>query len=189
MKRLDLRLILSGAFAVLAAAVLACGGPLALGGPTPSYDPIPVSTEAIGSLKDKFNSLGAASGEVTVAITESELTSFIDEQLAAQPDNAFSNPQVYLRDGKIRLYGIVTTESFTANALVVMNASIVDNQMQVAIESADFGPVPAPQDTLSALTSTINDKLLSLFSGLPTGVGIKNITIADGNLTLTMTVK
>jgi len=189
MKNVDVRLILSGAFAVLAAAMLACGGPLALGGPTPTYEPIPVSTEAIGSLKDKFDSLGAASGEVTVSITESELTSFIDEQLAAQPDTAFSDPQVYLRDGKIRLYGTVTTESFTANALITMNASIVDNRMQVAIESADFGPVPAPQDLLNSLTTTINDKLLSLFSGLPTGVGIKSIAIADGSLTLTAVVK
>ncbi len=189
MKNVDVRLILSGAFAVLTAAMLACGGPLTLGGPTPTYEPIPVSTEAIGSLKDKFNSLGAAAGEVTVSLTESELTSFIDEQLAAQPDTAFSNPQVYLRDGKIRLYGTVTTENFTANALIIMNASIVDNRMQVAIESADFGPVPVPQDLLNSLTTTINDQLLSLFSGLPTGVGIKSIAIADGSLTLTAIVK
>jgi len=190
MKRFTtVRLILSGAFAVWALSVLACGGPVSLGGPTPTYEPVPVSTEAVGSLSDKFGSLGAASGEVTVSITESELTSYLAEQLAEQPDTALSNPQVYLRDGKIQLYATVTTESFTANALVVMNASIVDNRLVVGIESADFGPVPAPQDLLDSLTDTVNEKLLSLFADLPTGAGIKSIAIADGNLTLTMVVK
>lgn len=183
------------AVATALAAMLACGGglpgegPLSVGGPTPEYSPVPISTEAIQSLSDKFDALGASSGEVTVTITEPELTSFIDQQMAAQPDGAFSNPQVYLRDGKIKLYTTVTTDNLSADALVVMNASIKDNALKVIIDSADFGPVPVPQGVLDSLTSTVNDELLALVSGLPTGVGLKGVSVNDGLLTLTAVVK
>ncbi len=183
------RLITLGALASLLLAALACGGPLAVGGPTPEYDPIPVSTESAESLTDKFESLNASTGEVTVSITESELTSFIAEKLATQPDSTLSNPQVYLRDGKIKMYATVTTSSFTANALIVLNAAVVDDQLTATIESADFGPVPVPNDLLASLTSTINDNLLSLANKLPADVRLKSIAIADGNLTLTADVK
>ena len=175
--------------AAMLTAALACGGPLPVGGPTPAYDPIPISTEAVGSLNDKFNSLGVASGEVTVTITESELTSYLDQQLEAQPDSAFSNPQVYLRDGKLKLYAVVTTEQLTGNVEIVMNAVIKENQLVVEIESANFGPAPAPQSLLDSLTATINDQLFGPVSNLPTGVGIKSIVVADGQMTLTAIVK
>jgi hypothetical protein len=174
---------------LLVTAALACGGPITVGGPTSTYQPVPVSSEAAQSLIDKFEAVGATSGEVTVSITESELTSFIDAQLQAQPDASFSNPQVYLRDGKILLYTTVTTEQITANAEVIMNAAIKDNTLDVTIESANFGPIPVPEGSLDALASTINDNLLSLVSDMPTGVGLKDITIADGLLTLTAVVR
>ncbi|MBI3240995.1 MAG: LmeA family phospholipid-binding protein [Chloroflexi bacterium] len=183
------RLVISVVLIVILSAALACGGPLAVGGPTPEYPTVAVSTESAQSLTDKFESLKASTGEVTVSITESELTSFIAEKLAAQPDSALSNPQVYLRDGKIKLYATVTTSSFTANALIVVNVTLVDGQMAATIEKADFGPVPVPSDLLSSLTSTINDNLLALADKLPSDVRLKSIAIADGNLTLTADVK
>ncbi len=182
------RIFVALAFAALWLAGLACGGPPEASNPTPTYEPIPVSTEAIQSLKDKFSSLGVVSGEVTVSITESELTSYFAEQLAAQPDSAFSDPQVYLRDGKLKLYLTVTTESLAVKAQIILNPMIVDNRLQVSIESADFGPIPAPQNVLDSLTAVLNDKLLALASNLPNGVGLKNIVIADGQMTLTAIV-
>jgi hypothetical protein len=174
----------------IVAVMLACGGgPLQVGGPTPEYSPVLVSTEAVQSLTDKFEAVGAASGEVTVTLTEVELTSLFDQQLQAQPDSAFSNPQVYLRDGQLKLYITITTDNLSGNALVVMNAAIIDNKLQVVIESADFGPVPIPQGVLDSLAKTINDQLLAAMSGLPTGVGLKDIAIADGTLTITAIVK
>lgn len=180
---------LTSAVMITLLAALACASPLAVGGPTPEYEPIPVSTESAGALLNKFSALSAASGEVTVSITESELTSYLAEQLAAQPDAKFTNPQIYLRDGEMKLYSTVIADNFTANALVVMKAAVENGQMTIGLEKADFGPVPMPQGMLSSLTSSINDKLLSLIAKLPAGVAIKAITIAEGNLTLTAVIK
>lgn len=176
-------------FALLACAGLSSDSPLSVGGPTPEYSPVPVSTEAVNSLGTKLGSLGATSGQVTVSITEPELTSVVEQQMAAQPDGAFSNPQIYLRDGKIKLYTTVTTNNLKANALIVFKTAVQNNQVQVAVESADFGPVPMPQAVLDTFTTSINNQLASLVAGLPAGVAIQDIAIADGTLTLTALVK
>jgi hypothetical protein len=187
--RFKLQFPIAGALLVLLGVALACGGPLPVGGPTPTLEPVPVSSEAAQSLVDKFNSLGVASGEVTVAITESELTSYVEQQLQAQPDSPFSDPQIYLRDGKINLYVTVTTSNLKANAQIVMNATVENNQMKVTVDRASLGPVPVPEDVLNSLTSTLNDKMLALASDLPSGVGLKAIAIADGLMTITAIVK
>lgn len=175
-------------FPVLTA--LACGnGPLAVGGPTPEYPTVAVSTESAGSLVDKLSALNAATGEVTVSITETELTSFMADKLTSVPDATFSDPQVFLRDGKIKMYATVTTSNFTANALIVLNTVVVDGKVTTTIERADFGPIPAPTRLLDSLTETINDDLLSLMDKLPAGVQLKSIAIADGVMTLTANVK
>jgi len=176
-------------FMALAVGALACGGPVAVGGPTPTYEPIAVSSEAAQSLIDKFDAVGATSGEVTVSISESELTSYVEAQLQAQPDATITNPQIYLRDGKLRFYGTVTTEQLTANAEVVMNATIQDNKLAITVDSANFGPLPVPQGVLDSVTATLNNNLLELAGGMPTGVGLKSVSIADGVLTLTAVVK
>jgi len=170
---------------------LACGsGPLAVGGPTPEYPTVAVSTESAASLVDKLSALNAATGEVTVSITETELTSFMADKLTSVPDASFSNPQVFLRDGKIKLYATVVTSNFTANALIVMNTAVAtDGQLTATLEKADFGPLPVPTSLLDSLTTTINDNLLSLMNKLPAGVQLKSITIADGTMALTANVK
>jgi hypothetical protein len=178
------------ALALLIGGALACGsGPLAVGGPTPEYPTVAVSTESAGSLVDKLSALNAAAGEVTVSITEAELTSFMADKLTSTPDATFSDPQVFLRDGKIKLYTVVTTSSFTANALIVLNTPVVDGNVTAAIEKADFGPIPVPTGLLDSLTQTVNDNLLSLINKLPAGVQLKSIAIADGVMTLTANVK
>lgn len=69
-----------------------------------------------------------------------------------------------------------------------MSAAVQDNQLRVAIENADFGPLPMPSGLRESLTNTLNDRLLSLLAKLPAGVRLKNVAVAGGNLTLTAAV-
>ncbi|MBI2976380.1 MAG: LmeA family phospholipid-binding protein [Chloroflexi bacterium] len=186
MKKYGFTNLLAPAALVMFAA-LACSS-VTVGGPTPEHAPIAVSTEAVGSLLDKFKSLSSATGEVTVSITESELTSWLAGQLASDTTATFTHPQVYLRDGQIKFYSTVVTSNFTANALVVMKAAVVNGQIDVSLVTADFGPVPVPGGMLKTLTSTLNDKLLSLVNDAPGGVTVTAITVGDGALTMTANI-
>jgi hypothetical protein len=177
------------ALIALVLAVVACDQQLSTGGPTSEYKPIAVSSQSAASLTTKLASLAAATGEVTLAITETEMTSYLAQQASQQTgDVIISDPQAYFRDGKMKLYAKIISPNLTANALIVINATTNNGQLALNIEKADVGPFPVSNDLLSKLTSLINDQLLATLSKLPKGVKIKTVTLADGAMTITATI-
>src|SRR5690242_3836948 len=100
--------MLGSAVLALSLAVLACGSPLGIGQPTAPASPIPVSTEAAGELEELWaNAIENAgpNGEVSVVMTEEQLTSYVAVKLAEQPDVPLKNIQIFLRDGQMTLTG------------------------------------------------------------------------------------
>jgi hypothetical protein len=175
----------------LTLAAIACDQQISAGGPTPEYKPIPVSTQSAQQLLSKFSSLAAASGEITLAITEAEMSSYLAQQIAASPqkgDTTLADPQAYFRDGKMKLYAKIISSNFNANALLVINPVVKDGQLTLVVEKADVGPLPVSNDLLNNLTTLINDQLLATLNKLPKGVKLKTVTIADGTLTITATI-
>src|SRR5437762_645904 len=103
-------------FASLIIASLACD--LSVGGPTPPGSPIPVSSEAAGELQNVWKTAiaNAQNGEVTVIITEEQLTSYLALKLEAQSTPPLHNVQVYLRNNRIQIYGTAKAGSISTTA-------------------------------------------------------------------------
>jgi hypothetical protein len=173
---------------LLGLAALACS----LGStPTPPASPIPVSTEAAGEVEDLWQSAieNAQNGEVTVVMTEQQLTSYVAVRLAEQPDAPFEDVQVFLRDGKMTLFGNATLRGITAPAQVILSVSTTpEGRLQVSIDEADFGPVPVPQSMLETLSDGLNEMMSGELGPQATGVRITSVAIADGQMSLTGTV-
>jgi hypothetical protein len=174
--------------ALLCLAALACS----LGStPTPPASPIPVSTEAAGQIEDLWQSAieNAQNGQVTVVVTEEQLTSYVAVRLAEQPDAPFDDVQIFLRDGKMTLFGNATVRGITAPAQVVLSVSnTAEGRLQVSIDEADFGPVPVPESMLDTLSEGLNEMMSGDFGPQATGVRITSVAIADGQMSLTGTV-
>lgn len=172
---------------VLLMAALACK--MNLGGPTPSGQPIPVSTEAAGSLQQQFEQAiqnPGPNGQITLTINETQLTSLLAEKLASMQDPIISNPQVYLRDGQIQLFGQASRGYFQANVGIVLTATVDANgQPLVEISSADFGPVPVPENLNQSISSMVQEAYTGALGPLATGVALDSIVISDGVMTLT----
>jgi hypothetical protein len=171
---------------VLALSVLACS--INIGGPSYPTPAIPISTEALGELQltlEAAVAAGAASGQIALVITESQLTSYLAYQLQTQSQPIITNPQIYLQDGQIRLYGTASQGYFKATAGVVLNAG-VDEQGQLKIEltSADFGPLPVPSGLLEAITVAIKEAYTGALGPVATGFRMKSITVANGTMTI-----
>ena len=97
---------------VLVLATLACT--MFVGGPEYPEGAIPVSAEAVESLRAQLEAAvqaGAESGMITLQITEEQITSYIAFKLASQANPALRDPQVYLRDGQMQIYGKTQQES------------------------------------------------------------------------------
>jgi len=172
-----------------------------VGGPDYSDLPaIPVSQEAAQSLKDEMKrafEAGATSGVVTLNITEPQITSYLafrmqTDQSLQQTDQKplITDPQVYLRDGQMKIYGKSQQGMFAANIGIIINVGIDEaGQPKIEIASADFGPFPAPDGLKEALTAMIKEAYIGSIGPAATGLRIESITIADGIMTITGRIK
>jgi len=172
-----------------------------VGGPDYSDLPvIPVSKEAEQSLKDEMKKAfeaGAASGVVTLNITETQITSYLayrmqTDQSLQQSDSKplITDPQVYLRDGQMKIYGKTQQGMFAANIGIIINVGIDETgQPKIEIASADFGPFPAPEGLKEALTAMIKEAYMGAIGPAATGLRIETITITDGIMSITGRIK
>jgi len=167
-----------------------------VGGPDYSdLAPIPASTEAAESLKEEMKKsfeAGAQTGIVTLTITEPQITSVIAFRLLADPNMQtdkkpiIAEPQVYLRDGQMKIYGKSQQGMFAANIGIIVNMGVDElGKPKIEIASADFGPFPAPAGINDALTALIEEAYTGSIGPAATGLRIETITIADGIMTIT----
>ena len=179
---------------VLLLASLACT--ISVGGPDYSdLTPIPVSTEAADSLKEEMKrafEAGAQTGTVTLTITEPQITSVLAFKLLSDPTMQtdkkpfITDPQVYLRDGQMKIYGKSQQGMFTANIGIIVNIGISElGKPKIDIASADFGPFPVPNGIKEALTTMIDEAYTGSIGPAATGLRIESISIADGVMTIT----
>lgn len=174
------------AISALALASLACD--LTVGGPQPPGSPIPVSTEAAGELTNLWSTAATSvpkGGEVSITLTEAQLTSFVALRLQSQPDAPLQDVQVFLRDGKIQLFGNAQAGNVKTTALVVVAVSVTpEGNVLFKAENADFGPLPVPTALLDTVSSTLNEAFTGNIGSTATGLRITNILIADGQMAI-----
>jgi len=178
-------------FSLLIFASLACS--LFIGGPDYPEEKIPVSAQEVINLKVNIEEAvlaGAETGEITIQITEPQLTSFLAFKMADQENPPFTDPQVFLRDGQMKIYGRVERGFWNANVLVTLNVSIdQDGQPKLEIATADFGPFEAPNGLKQTLTAVITEAYTGSLGPVATGFRLDNITIEGGLMTVTGRIK
>lgn len=172
---------------ILSTTTLACR--MNIGGPKPAGQPIQISTEAAGSLQQQFQQAIQGSeqnGQLTLTVNELQLTSLLAAKLATLPEPFLTEPQVYLRDGQIQIYGKAAKGYFEANVGIVLTASIdLNGQPLVEITSADFGPIPMPDDLTSSISAMVQEAYTGALGPLATGFKLELIVIAEGLMMLT----
>ncbi len=134
---------------------------------------------------------GAETGVVTLQITEAQLTAYMAEKLSQNTNPPFTDPQIFLRDGQMQMYGKITRGWFNANMLITMNVGVDETtgQPKIEIASADFGPIPAPEGINSAISAIISEAYTGTLCPIAVGFRLESIAIADGIMTLTGRIK
>ena len=174
---------------------LACS--IFVGGPDYSSLPaIPVSAEAAESIKEELRrafEAGAQTGVMTINITEPQITSYLAARLQTDPSlqqsdkkPLMTDPQVYLRDGQMQIYGKTQQGMFNANIGIIVTVGVdPDGQPLIEITSADFGPFPAPKGLKDAITAMVREAYTGSLGPVATGLRIETISIANGIMTVT----
>jgi hypothetical protein len=167
-----------------------------VGGPDYSNLPaIPISAEAVQSMQAEVTrafEAGAQTGTITLNFTEEQITSYIAGRLQSdtnlQQDNKplITDPQVYLRDGQMQIYGKTQQGMFTANIGIIVNVGVDENgQPKIEVASADFGPLPAPKGLANAIAAMVREAYTGSLGPVATGLRIETITITNGILAIT----
>ncbi len=172
-----------------------------VGGPDySSLPPIPVSGEAAESIKLELQraiEAGAATGVITVNLTEPQITSYLASRLQTDPSLQQSDrkplitaPQVYLRDGQMQIYGKTQQGMLVANIGIIVSMGVDANgEPQIDVISADFGPFPAPEGIKDAITAMVREAYTGSLGPVATGIRIESISIANGVMTVTGRIK
>ena len=180
---------------ILVVTSLACT--VFVGGPDySSLPPIPVSAEAAASIQDEIRravEAAAQTGVITVNLTEPQITSYLAARLQTDPSLQQSDkkplimdPQVYLRDGQMQIYGKTQQGMFTANIGVIVSMGVdINGQPQIDVVSADFGPFPAPEGLKDAITAMVREAYTGSLGPVATGLRIESISTANGVMTVT----
>jgi hypothetical protein len=178
---------------MLAALTITLACTIFVGGPDYPQPSIPISAEAVIALQEQIKAAvaaGATSGEVTLLINEVQLTSYLAFKNLQDPTPMFTDPQVYLRDGQMRIYGKTLQGNFTANIGIVLSVGLdADDRPELQLTSADFGPFPLPEGLNKAITAVIEEAYTGALGPVATGFRIKSIAIADGVMTVVGSIR
>jgi hypothetical protein len=170
---------------MLATSTVACR--LNLGGPELPAAPEVSDAAATVASTTWSDALDEAitSGQVSVILTEEQLTSALAARLAAKEDALFHSPAVTLRDGVIQVYGVVQQDPFEANVHLVVTP-VIDGEGRLGFEltSADFGPLPAPEGIRETISSMLSEALVGPMGSLATGFRVTSVAVADGALAI-----
>jgi uncharacterized protein YpmS len=178
--------ILSAMLAVLLT-MLACT--IFIGGPDYPGRTVPQSTEALDQFQTSVAQSaadGASSGQMTLTITEDQLTSYLAMKLQQQTKPWLTNPQVYLQDGQVQIYGTAKQDFLQATAAIVLTLGIDENgQLKIELTSADFGPLPVPTGLLDAITAMVQEAFTGSIGPAATGIRLTSVVVANGAMTIT----
>lgn len=186
-KKIILRLVL----ALTLLTMLACT--VFVGGPEYPAESVPVSAEARASLEQAMAEAlkqSTATGNFRVTITEVQLTSLLAKRLAAQSEPLFTDPQVFLRDGQVQIYGRVVRGPFIANVRIALEVGVDESgKPTIRMVSADFGPLPIPAGLQEFFAGLIEEAFTGPVGPIATGIRLTEIRVENGLMTLSGRVR
>lgn len=134
------------------------------------------------------NSLPQPGSMTTLTITEQQLTSWIAMELKNNPDLPLNDIQVYLRDNKVQVWGMVNGSEGSTSALVVGELTIGDdNYPYFEIESMQIGQQVIPGIFVSQMEAWLNQALSEAINQQAPGLSLVSLKVTSGLITVSGT--
>lgn len=149
---------------------------------------IPVTTEEAQRFEENLKTTAdsfSQSGEFDLEITEEQLTSYVYYETQKQPEIGVTDPQIYLRDGKILMYAKYAESIVPVNVELVITPLVSDGKVKLQLDSVKLGPASAPDALVEQfqriITEQVEPSLNESFAG---ELYVETLSISDGVLKL-----
>ena len=155
--------VLPGLFLILVIITLACIPGNTDQTPELPGGPVQVSEEAARRLENKITEAlqQGPSSQLTLTITDEELTSWVALRVATESEAMVTDPQIRFTQGKafvtVTLVGVLP---INVRITLVSSVKVVGDRVQLEIQKSSAGPFPVPDFALDALSQMINETLL-----------------------------
>lgn len=161
------------------------------GGPTPPR-PVPTLPDAAQSLNQTFETVQPAptTGNLSITVTEAQITSYIVQNLHDNYDAILSNPVIVFQPNHVELYGTIKGDNIAANGRVLMTVTVDDQgKPAVKITDANFGPIPVPASLLTNLSTAVDQSIANSMKDYQSDYRLESITFDTGVATIVLTKK
>jgi tetratricopeptide (TPR) repeat protein len=138
--------------------------------------------EAKATLENALPQPGSLS---SATLTERQLTSWLAMEMKNNPDLPLSDVQVFLRDDKIQIWGMVIGSTDSTSALIVGNLGIdLNKNPSITIESVQIGTRMIPGVLVSQMETWLNQMLAEEINQQAPGLQVMNINLTNGLVTV-----
>jgi len=156
--------------------------------PEKPIETIAVSTQAVATLEEKVKETfdQAAQGQtVELSLSEEEITSLLAQKLSEQGEISFTDPQVYLRDDKVQLFGNVQSGKLSIPLQVVLEPQVnTAGRASFKLISVNMGPISAPDSLVNTIQDQANSLITDYLQQSGASFFVESITARDGFLTI-----
>ncbi|GAB1471612.1 hypothetical protein MASR2M66_24900 [Chloroflexota bacterium] len=124
----------------------------------------------------------------TVTITERQITSWLGMEMKHSPDLPLSDVQIYLRDDRVQIWGMVNGSDNSTSALIVGELLIDTNKRPYfEIESMQIGQQVVPAFLVSQMASWLNQALNDAINENVPGLNLMSLKVTSGLITVSGT--
>jgi uncharacterized protein YpmS len=118
-------------------------------------------------------------------ITETQRTSYLYFQLQEQANSGITDPQIFLRDGKIQFYATYSESALQVDLILVITPQVSSGQISLQLDSARLGPAAAPEVLVERAQQIITEQIEPSLNQSVTGdLNLDTLNVADGLLIL-----
>lgn len=131
------------------------------------------------------NSLPQPGSLSSLTLSEQELTSWLTLELNRNPDLPLSDVQVYLRDDRIQIWGMVTGGVNSTSVLIVGTTTLdLNGKPGMDLESVQIGQQLIPDLLVTQAESWLNQLITEAINQQVPGLEVMNINISSGLITI-----
>ncbi len=144
-----------------------------------------VDVEAVEKQINEAIATGVSGGDVTLLLTEAQLTATANKELQASGEDRIQNLNIQLDDGIITISGDANQDGLSLPVVITVKINVdADGLPHTEILSGRLGPFPLPQSMLDQVTAQLDQALQAELEATASNLFVKEITIADGKITI-----